>query len=328
MLENRAHQKVLFKAAKTYPDEPICKTIIENFKNSKIESRAKISASSQYPSLLSTNITEPGKKFALEVGSRDGNCWIKVFLRSNELLEVVANHIRKMTSVQRVNVTEKANGHNDLTIYSRKPFTINETRDEVELTLENYFTRSPSDPIFKEEVISGISEIAYFQILDYMLRLGVTLEGFRELSAKMDEERYRDYFVGYLDSLSPDHTATGETFRGLGKTDILVRNKEKEVLLVAECKLWNGKSYLDKAITQLFTRYISWRDGKAALLIFNTKAVGFSQIIETSIETLKAHEFFISYEGKRSETSFSFVFRNHRDHKKLIKLELLLFNFV
>ncbi|MBL1411096.1 hypothetical protein [Sphingobacterium faecale] len=328
ILENRAPQKVLFKAATSYPDEPICKKIIEKFEKSEIESRTKIPASSQYLSVPGTNATEPGKKFALEVGSRDDNYWIKVFLRSNELLDVIANHLRKIASVQHVNLTQKANGHNDLTIYARRPFTINEALEEVELTLENYFSRSPMDPIFKEEVISGISEIAYFQILDYMLRLGAALEGFRELSTKMDEERYRDYFVGYLDSLSLDHTVTGETFRGLGKSDILVRNKAKEVLLVAECKLWNGKSYLDKAITQLFSRYITWRDGKAALLIFNTKATGFSQIIEISIETLKAHELFVSYEGKRSETSFSFVFRNHKDHDRLIKLELLLFNFL
>jgi len=328
LLEHRASQTVLYKAAKSYPNEPICIKIIENFEKTIIESKSKLPDSVQVSSTLNVNVTESGKKFVIEVGAKDSNCWIKVFLRSNELLDVVAHHIRKSASIQHVNITQKANGHNDLTIYARKPFTINEARDEVELILENYFSRSPADPIFKEEVISGISEIAYYQILDYMIRLGIALEGFRELSSKMDEERYRDYFVGYLDSLSLDHTVTGETFRGIGKTDILVRNKEKEVLLVAECKLWNGKSYLEKAITQLFTRYVLWRDGKAALLIFNTKVVGFSNLIDTAIETLKAHDLFVSYEGKRNETSFSFVFKNHSDHQKLIKLELVLFNFL
>lgn len=207
-------------------------------------------------------------------------------------------------------------------------FTIEETHDEVDLTVENYFSRSPADPIFKKEAISGISDITYFQILDYILKLGVGLKGFRSLSVKMDEERYRDYFVNYLGSLSNSHTVTGETFHGLGKSDILIRNQSKEVLLVAECKLWGGQAHLVKAIDQLFTRYIAWRDGKAALLIFNTKANGFTKIMKAAVDTLKSHSLCISYEGQRSETSFSFKFRNHQDPEKSIKLELVLFNFV
>lgn len=328
LLYPRVAVEYLHPVAKDFPEDDICKEIIESF-----EKRARATEAERMKPYRPAMVTERailvgGQKFETEVRHKDNVSWVKVFLRSNELLDVVANHIRKLSSVGQVNITRKENGHNDLTIYARKPYTVNEAHDEVDLTLENYFSRSPSDPIFKEEVISGISDIAYFQILDYILKLGVGLEGFRNLSTKMDEERYRDYFVNYLDSLSHSHTATGETFHGIGKTDILIRNQTKEILLVAECKLWGGKMYLSQAIDQLFDRYIAWRDGKAALLIFNTKVTGFTKIIDTAIETLKSHDLCISYEGQRSETSFSFKFRNHQDPDKFIKLELVLFNFV
>lgn len=317
----------LYPVAKDFPADTICSEIIK-VHDERVEAaeREKMKPFRPQPS-TSSIIPLRGQKFETEVRHKDNISWVKVFLRSNELLDVVANHIRKLSSIGQVNITRKDNGHHDLTIYARKPYTVDEAHDEVDLTLENYFSRSPADPIFKEEVISGISDIAYFQILDYILKLGVGLEGFRNLSVKMDEERYRDYFVNYLDSLSSSHTATGETFHGAGKSDILIRNQAKEVLLVAECKLWGGKVYLSQAIDQLFEKYIAWRDGKAALLIFNTKTAGFTKIIDTAVETLKSHRLCVSYEGKRSETSFSFKFHNHKDPDKLIMLELVLFNF-
>lgn len=328
LLYPRVAVEYLHPVAKDFPEDDICKEIIELF-----EKRLKAAETKRRQPYRPTLVTDGGmsvgrQKFETEVRQKDNVSWIKVFLRSNELLDVVAKHIRKLSSIGQVNITQKENGHNDLTIYARKPYTIDEAHAEVGLTLDNYFSRSPADPIFKEEVISGISDVAYFQILDYILKLGVGLEGFRNLSIKMDEERYRDYFVNYLDSLSCSHNATGETFHGAGKTDILIRNQAKEILLVAECKLWGGKKYLSQAIDQLFERYITWRDGKAALLIFNTKAVGFTKIIDIAVDTLKSHKLCISYDSQRSETSFSFKFRNHQDPDKFIKLELMLFNFV
>ncbi|MDR3007449.1 MAG: hypothetical protein LBV59_05910 [Sphingobacterium sp.] len=328
LLYPRVAVEFLYQVAKSFSLDSVCNEIVQSFDNRKMKlEKEKIKYSHQRVQ-SSENYNVRGKKFETDIRQSDNVYWVKVFLRSSELLDIVAKHIRKLSSVGLVNITQKENGNSDLTIYARRPFSIEETHEEVNLTLENYFSRSPTDPIFKEEVISGISEVAYFQILDYMLKLGVGLEGFRSLAYKMDEERYRDYFVNYLDSLSNNHTATGETFHGDGKSDILIRNREKEVLLVAECKLWNGQIYLSQAIDQLFERYVLWRDGKAALLIFNTKVAGFTKVIETAVETLKTHRLCISFEGQRKETSFSFTFCNIKDNKKLVKLELLLFNFL
>ncbi|WP_293299963.1 hypothetical protein [Pedobacter sp. UBA4863] len=327
ILYPRVAVNYLYDVAKDFPNDNICQKILKEFQKQKETSEIELKQI-VYPKRATENIISiSGQKFETEVKNKENISWLKVYLRSNELLNIVANHIRKLKSVDRVNITPKSN-HSDLTIYARRPYNIIEVQEEVTLTLENYFSRSPADPIFKDEVISGISDIAYYQILDYIIKLGVGLEGFRNLSCKMDEERYRDYFVNYLDSLSNNHMATGETFHGAGKSDILIRNSLKEVLLVAECKLWSGQANLKAAVNQLFNRYIVWRDGKAALLIFNTKASGFTKIINTAVETLKSHHLCFSFEGKRFETSYSFLFRNHQDSEKLIKLELVLFNFV
>ena len=325
LLYPRVSPDFLYTVAIHFQEDPICKEILiihNREKNSFIEQKRL------EKNKLNINQIKTGEKFTTEIGQARDIFWVKVFLRSNELLDVIAKHLQKLSSVSRVNVTLKENGNSDLTIYSRRPYSIVEVEEEVILTLENYFSRNPLDPIFKYEVISGISDIAYFQILDYILKLGIGLEGFRSLSLKMGEENYRDYFVNYLDSLSHNHTATAETFHAAGKSDILIRNQNKEVLLVAECKLWEGKIYLNNAINQLFTRYISWRDGKAAILIFNTKVKGFSSLINTAVETVKSHKWCVEFNGKRSETSYSFTFQNHQDANKFIKLELLLFNFV
>lgn len=329
LLKPTTHLAMLYKGAVDYPTDPVCAEIIEKYETAAEKQKQQSLKAYVLPDFVQVQLLgRTGKKWETEVRSKDGNSWVKVFLRSGELLQTLADHIRKLRTAGKVNLTEQPSGNHDLTVYPRRPFDVEETHDEVKLTLENYFSRNASDPIFNDEVISGISEVAYFQVIDFMLKLGTGLESFRQLSEKMDEERYRDYFVAYLDTLSNAHTATGETFHGSGKTDILFRNQQKEVLLVAECKLWTGKEALSKAIDQLFQRYITWRDGKAALMVFNTKNKGFSKIMETAVEALKFHPLFVSYQGQRKETSYSFIFRNANDPYKYIQLELVMFNFV
>ena len=61
--------------------------------------------------------------------------------------------------------------------------------------------------------------------------------------------------------------ATGETFDYEGKTDILIRS-EGEEYFITECKYWNGPKKLSDTVDQLLS-YTSWRDTKAAIVIFN-----------------------------------------------------------
>ena len=75
----------------------------------------------------------------------------------------------------------------------------------------------------------------------------------------MDEEDLRQHFLVQLNGQYEGH-ATGETFNGEGKTDILIRVKNKNIF-VAECKFWNGPKAFTEAIDQL-QGYTTWRDVK------------------------------------------------------------------
>ncbi len=80
-----------------------------------------------------------------------------------------------------------------------------------------------------------------------------------------DEEALRDLV---LFQLTPRFkwSATAETFNRGGKTDILLRY-ENSNLFVAECKIWDGPSKYLAGIDQLLG-YLTWRDSKAALIVF------------------------------------------------------------
>lgn len=143
----------------------------------------------------------------------------------------------------------------------------------------------------------------------------------------MDEERIRDYFLPHLNSISTSLSATGETFNKKGRTDILVQDRMGHNVFIAECKLWKGSLHISNALNQLFERYVSWRDEKTALLVFNKEVSGFSGVVEKAVESVNNHPYCLEMLRKRKDTSFSFLFRHAEDPGKRVKLELMLFNF-
>lgn len=52
--------------------------------------------------------------------------------------------------------------------------------------------------------------------------------------------------------------ATGETFRKIGKTDILIEFDNKAAF-IGECKIWHGEKVFQDAIQQVLN-YSTWRD--------------------------------------------------------------------
>jgi hypothetical protein len=86
----------------------------------------------------------------------------------------------------------------------------------------------------------------------------------------MGEEDLRTHFLVQLNGAFKGQ-ATGETFNFQGKTDILIRVEGKNVF-IAECKFWKGEEALFATLDQLLS-YLSWRDTKAALLVFNRNPI-------------------------------------------------------
>jgi hypothetical protein len=242
----------------------------------------------------------------------------------------VESALRQLPSVAKVNITYSDSTYSppeNLTIYPKVVFSIEEMKSEVEAELERFFSGGMKDPIFIDVTIPALGDAAYFKILDRIIQLGINLERYPGLTKYLDEEGIRNYFLPHLNSISQSHSAMGETFNKKGHTDILIQDNNGYNVFIAECKLWKGQAYLHDAIDQLLVRYVSWRDEKTALLVFNKNVSGFSDVIIKGMEAVENHPNCLSMIKKRKETSFSYIFRQGEDPDKKIKLELVLFNF-
>lgn len=267
------------------------------------------------------------KYYEIERRKAGDNDYLKIFLRGGIDHGTVAGILESLHSVKRANVTEQRSGKTDLTIYPAKAYDISETEQEIQLALSNYFKGGPIDPSFNKETISGISDKAFNQIIDYMLILGKELEKFPKLNTNFDEERYRDYFIPLLNAVTQNYSTRAEAFNRHGKTDILFADHDGNNVFIAECKLWKGQAYLTAAIDQLLKNYVHWRDEKVAVVIFNRDNKKFSDVIKTANDTVAAHPLCEKALGNRKDTSYSYLFHHPEDEKRIIKLELVLFNF-
>ena len=81
---------------------------------------------------------------------------------------------------------------------------------------------------------------------------------------------------------------------------------------------------LTETIDQLLG-YLSWRDSKAAILIFNRNK-DFSKVLSTIPETVKSHPNLQKDEGKRCETGFRYAFRHKDDAAKILHLTIMAFD--
>lgn len=267
------------------------------------------------------------KNYTFKIREAFGNKYLKVFLKKGIDPKAIAEHLQQLDSVKKSNVTEQESGNIDLTIYPSKLYDIEETQDEVDLTLDNYFNGSPVDPQFVDQTVTGVSEKAFYQVIDYMNLLGKNLEGFKALNERFDEERYRDYFIPFLNSISKDYSAKGEVFNRKGKTDILMFDNEGNNLFIAECKIWKGEKYLLDGLDQLLSNYVNWRDEKVVLVIFNRDVKNFTDVIEKSKNAVLSYPLCEGLVTQRTLTNFTFKFKNPDDQNKKITVELVLFNF-
>ena len=143
---------------------------------------------------------------------------------------------------------------------------------------------TPPGGVFKSE--PGIRSEDYEFILDVIRHEGRTYESVPATFAALGEEVLRDILLAHLNGHFKG-AATAETFRKLGKTDIRIE-MENRAAFVAECKMWRGAASVTEAIDQLLG-YLTWRDSKAALVLFNTEVSGFSSLLEKTPEALRRH---------------------------------------
>ena len=133
---------------------------------------------------------------------------------------------------------------------------------------------------------SMLSSKAYEDTLDLIRHQGHSFEATPRSYRNNTEEELRDFMLSQLNG-SIKGKATSETFRNNGKTDICIKYEDGSAF-IAECKIWNGRSSVESALTQL-VGYTTWRDKSVALVIFNKNNKNFSKILAEIPKALNEH---------------------------------------
>ena len=139
------------------------------------------------------------------------------------------------------------------------------TAPNVRRRIAPKFPSASSDPYKPEPALSTDD---YEHILSVISYMAFVMERSPSAFSTMDEETLRSHILVQLNG-HYEGQATGETFNYEGKTDILIRADGKNIF-IAECKFWNGAKKFRTSIDQLLG-YLSWRDTKTAILLFNRK---------------------------------------------------------
>lgn len=176
-----------------------------------------------------------------------------------------------------------------------------------------------SAPFIPEPVLDDAN---YQHILKVIENMTLVMERSPTAFAKMGEEDIRQHYLVQLNGQF-EGAATGETFNFHGKTDILIRVEGKNIF-IAECKFWKGEKAFLETINQILG-YLSWRDTKAAVLIFNRNR-DFTGVLNTLVEAANRHPHKKRGPAKEGETRFRYVFGNPSDHSREVILTIMAFN--
>jgi hypothetical protein len=172
---------------------------------------------------------------------------------------------------------------------------------------------------FKPE--PALTDDDYNHILKILHDMAIVMERSPSAFKDLDEEALRFLFLVPLNGHYEG--ASGEVFNYEGKTDILIRVEDRTIF-IAECKFWGGPKNLTETIDQLL-RYLSWRDTKTAIIIFN-KNKNFSKVLEAIPPTVVAHSNFLRSISNPSQTSFRYVFSHRDDPNREFTLTILAFD--
>lgn len=180
-------------------------------------------------------------------------------------------------------------------------------------------------PVVKEKAFvpePTLDEKEYEHILSIIRSMVHVIERSPKEFAHIREEGLRSHFLVQLNGQYQGR-ATGETFNYEGKTDILIREGDRNVF-IAECKIWKGEAELLKAIDQVLG-YLHWRDTKAALLVFNRNKA-FSDVLAKIAAAIQSHPNCKKLIRKVGETEWRFLFASKDDPNRELQLAVLLFD--
>lgn len=177
-----------------------------------------------------------------------------------------------------------------------------------------------SNATFKPEPVLPAED--YNHILSVLSNMSHVMERNPTAFAAIDEEGLRTHFLMQLNG-HYEGAATGETFNYEGKTDILIRSNGKNIF-IAECKFWGGPKLLVETIDQLLG-YLSWRDTKAAVLVFSRNK-NFGKVLGEIPPAVKAHPNYKRDGANQTEGSYQYIFGHRDDSNRELTITIMAFN--
>lgn len=165
-----------------------------------------------------------------------------------------------------------------------------------------------------------IEENDYINIKNIIEQQCISFEKGARTFNKLEEEELRDVILSNLNT-HYNSLATGETFSKNGKTDIRIQFDNKAAY-IAECKIWHGISEFSDAISQLFS-YITWRDVKTSLIIFNKENKDFNSILTKVNDYLKTYELCVTRSNIKKNI-WDCSIRKNSESEEIISLNIII----
>lgn len=238
---------------------------------------------------------------------------------NNEVLDFAKEKIRE----RKQKILSKNNLLSSLGVPLKKKIGIAETFSIPKPELRKKIIIEPKvyEKGFKPE--PTLSNENYLEILKIINDVGKNFERMPSTYSGKGEEDLRDHILLTLDPNFEFGSASGETFNKKGKTDILLKY-DSDVVFIAECKFWTGKSGYLETIDQLLG-YLTFRNSKTSLIMF-VRNKDMSNVVSTISEVSETHPNYIRTEKKTGETWWNYIFHINEDRNREISLAVLAYH--
>lgn len=219
---------------------------------------------------------------------------------------------RLESRLQRIEQARSLDESSDIPIYQAP------VDDQIPIPIEPVALRPPprdtpiaSNPAMGQEIYDDV-----VQTIEQMTR---AMER-TPTAAKLGEEEIRDLILFVLNANYRGAVA-GEVFNGEGKTDILLRWDGANAF-IGECKFWTGPSDFSAAVDQMLG-YVTWRDTKAALIIFIRDRKP-DDVMKKAHSAIRAHTAYnTGSPSAASDLRANYVLRSKHDDERLISVALI-----
>jgi hypothetical protein len=201
----------------------------------------------------------------------------------------------------------------------------------VPLRRQTISPRSPREPVNWTRFQSpepALADADYEEVLSVLRNARNALERSPSMNAKLGENEIRDLLLVMLNAQF-EGRASGEVFNGYGRTDILIREDDRNVF-IGECKIFDRrrdkqseKHVVTGALDQLL-HYLVWRDTKAAILLF-VRDPDVSSVVAKGVAAIESHPNYARPGRVRNEDRYDFVLRANGDASREIFLAFLPF---